>query len=154
MRQTIIGLGMAVVLLASGTAWGKCSKKEAEEKVKWACGLIEKKGKDALPEINTMRFCSDNYVWIQDSSSELKMVQHPTKPKLNGQSLLNHKDERNFPLFVEFNKVATSGAKHGWVSYVWAKPGAEKATDKTSYVELCKGDLKWVAGSGVWNSDL
>jgi signal transduction histidine kinase len=144
-------------LLASficNVAWAKCAKKDAEEKVNWACGLIESKGKEALPEINKMRYCGDNYVWIQDTADDIKMVQHPTKPKLNGQSIKEQRDENKFQLFYEFHKMATAKPAGGWVDYVWAKPGAEKATPKTSFVKLCKGGQKWVAGSGVWKDDI
>lgn len=148
-------LGAAILALGmSNVAWAKCGKKDAEAKVNWACGLIEAKGKDALPEINKMRFCGDNYVWIQDTGENIKMVQHPTKPKLNGQTIQEHRDENKFQLFYEFHKMATAKPAGGWVDYVWAKPGAEKATPKTSFVKLCKGTTKWVAGSGVWKDDM
>jgi signal transduction histidine kinase len=153
MKIIVSGIVLAALSLTN-IAYGKCAKKEAEDKVNWACGLIESKGKGALPEINKMRFCGDNYVWIQDTTDGIIMVQHPTKPKLNGQSLKEQRDENKVQLFFEFHKVGTGKAGQGWVDYVWAKPGAEKATPKTSFVKLCKGDTKWIAGAGVWKDDL
>jgi methyl-accepting chemotaxis protein len=152
--KMISGIVVAVSFVVAQGAYAKCAKNEAEAKVKWACGLIESKGKDALPEINKMRFCGDNYVWIQDTDENIKMVLHPTKPKLNGQVIKEQKDENGVQLFFEFHKVGMGKKGEGWVDYVWAKPGAEKATPKTSFVKLCKGNLKWIAGSGVWKSDL
>jgi signal transduction histidine kinase len=152
--KIISGFAIAFSFVVAQGASAKCSKNEAEAQVKWACGLVETKGKDALPEINKMRFCGDNYVWIQSTDEGIKMVQHPTKPKLNGQVIKEQKDENGVPLFMEFHKMGTGKKGEGWVDYVWAKPGAEKATPKTSFVKLCKGNLKWIAGSGVWKSDL
>lgn len=125
-----------------------CKKKDAKSSVEKMCDLIAKKGKGALKEIAKYRYCGSNYVWIQDK--KIKMVLHPIKRRLNGKDLTAHKDEKGKKLFIEFEKIARGNAKGGWVDYVWAKPGAEKATPKTSFVKVCKGDLGWVAGSGIW----
>jgi methyl-accepting chemotaxis protein len=65
-------------------------------------------------------------------------------------SLLKHADENGVKLFFEFDKMAKAKAEGGWVDYMWAKPGAEKATPKTSFVKKCGGGLNWIAGSGIW----
>ena len=78
------------------------------------------------------------------------MVLHPIKRRLNGKDLSANKDENGKVLFVEFDKMAKAKAEGGWVDYVWAKPGAEKATPKTSFVKKCAGGLNWIAGSGIW----
>ncbi|PIK16599.1 MAG: chemotaxis protein [Halobacteriovorax sp. JY17] len=125
-----------------------CTKEQAKESVEKMCGLISSKGKGALGEIGKFRFCGSNYVWIQDK--DVNMVLHPIKRRLNGKSLKASKDENGKALFVEFDKMAKANAAGGWVDYVWAKPGAEKATPKVSYVKVCGGDLGWIAGAGVW----
>lgn len=135
-------------LLFSTNASAACSKEQAKEAVEKACSLIEKKGKASLRDIQKLRYCGSNYVWIQDS--DVKMVLHPIKRRLNGKSLKANKDEKGKHLFVEFDKVAKSNATGGWVDYVWPKPGDEKATPKVSFVKKCGGSLGWIAGSGVW----
>ena len=125
-----------------------CTKDQAKESVEKMCSLIAKKGKGAMSEIAKYRFCGSNYVWIQDK--DVNMVLHPIKRRLNGKSLKANKDENGKALFVEFDKTAKANADGGWVDYVWAKPGAEKATAKVSFVKVCGGDLGWIAGSGIW----
>lgn len=126
----------------------ECTKAQAKDAVKNACNLISKNGKDALNEIRKFRYCGTNYVWIQDSN--IVMVMHPIKPRLNKKPLNKHKDEKGTHLFVEFDKTAKTNEDGGWVDYLWAKPGAEKATAKTSFVQKCPGELQWIAGSGIW----
>lgn len=125
-----------------------CTKDQAKESVEKMCALIASKGKAALPEIGKYRFCGSNYVWVQDK--DVKMVLHPIKRRLNGKSLTSNKDENGKVLFVEFDKAANANADGGWVDYVWAKPGAEKATPKVSFLKKCGGDTGWIAGAGVW----
>lgn len=136
------------------------------------CKQIKKDGKKPATKDLLFENCGKNYIWIQDTDAEVKMVSHPIKRRLNGKPLNKHKDEKGKLLFVEFDieahKVAgkkttkggrkIEGKKHnnGWVDYMWAKPGAEKATPKLSYVELCEGPggVAWIAGSGIWTEDL
>jgi methyl-accepting chemotaxis protein len=127
---------------------GDCSKAQAKESVEKMCGLIKAKGKGAMGEIAKYRYCGSNYVWVQDS--DVKMVLHPIKRRLTGKDLKGNKDENGKALFVEFDKVAKANAAGGWVDYVWAKPGAEKATPKVSYVKKCEGGLNYIVGSGIW----
>ena len=100
------------------------------------------------------------------------MVIHPIKRRLNGKPLDQHKDENGVALFVEFDIETHKVAKNvtrarqianfednhgGWVDYLWAKPGAEKATAKPpmwSFVKEGPGEIAWIAGSGIWKEDL
>ncbi|WP_372654173.1 cache domain-containing protein [Halobacteriovorax sp.] len=125
-----------------------CTKDQAKASVEKMCALIAEKGKAAIPEVAKYRFCGSNYVWIQDK--DVNMVLHPIKRRLNGKSLKSNKDENGKVLFVEFDKAANANAEGGWVDYVWAKPGAEKATPKVSYIKKCGGDTGWIAGAGIW----
>lgn len=141
-------LAMSVCSLTMTSSFaGDCSKAQAKESVEKMCSLIASKGKGALGDIAKYRYCGSNYVWIQDK--DVKMVLHPIKRRLNGKDLTKSKDENGKALFVEFEKTAR-GTSGGWVDYVWAKPGAEKATPKVSYVKVCGGNLGWIAGSGIW----
>ncbi len=140
-RKTIISLSLILFVLpalvhAENEA---CTKKAAEAKVDEICKDIVAKGQDAKkdwPAKLLFKNCGDNYVWVQDTSPEIKMVMHPIKRRLDGQSLTSHTDENKFPLFVEFDKAAKAKPNGSWVDYMWAKPGAEKVTPKTSYVKL------------------
>ena len=153
-------IAMLTVFSATATfAADVCSKAEAEKKVNEICKTIEEKGEAAKadwPAGLLFKDCGDNYVWVQDTAADMKMVMHPVKPKLIGQSLTTMADENKFQLFAAFDKEAKAKKDGAWVDYVWPKPGAEKATPKTSYVKLCKMKAggAWIAGAGIWKEDL
>ncbi len=148
-----------LALLPTVASAANCSKKIAEEKVNAICKTIESKGAQAKsdwPAALLFQNCGDNYIWVQDTDAPITMIMHPIKQRLNGTSIKDQIDENKFPLFVEFDKAAKAKPAGAWVDYMWAKPGAEKAGPKTSYVKMCNGKdgTKWIAGSGVWKEDL
>ncbi|QDK38489.1 cache domain-containing protein [Bdellovibrio sp. NC01] len=136
------------LLALSARAEEACTKEQAKEAVEKICKDVEADADKALETVQTYRFCGSNYVWVQDAN--VNMVKHPIKPKLNGTSLKENKDDNGKLLFVEFDKSAKANKDGGWVDYVWPKPGAEKATDKISFVKKCGGPKGWIVGSGVW----
>ena len=162
----------ALVLLAGlSLSAAECSKEKAKKEVQRVCKLIAEKGD--VPETADLVFdnCGSNYVWIQDTDANISMISHPIKRRLNKQPLKDRTDENGKRLFYEFDieaqkvagKTSTAAAgaisgphSQGWVEYLWTKPGAEKATPKISYVELCSNakGVNWVAGSGIWTEDL
>lgn len=133
-----------------------CDKKLVQERVEWACKLVTEKGKEAIPEINTMRYdcCNENnYVWINTLEDKPFMVVHPIKPKLNGTDISENEDPDKKKLFVEFVKAVKAKPKGDWVSYRWTKGGEADPTPKESWVKECKpkGEkISWVVGSGTW----
>lgn len=147
MKKVFI-LSLCCLMSTLASAQEKCSKDQAKEAVQKICKLIEEKGESAKADIQSFRFCGDNYVWVQDQ--DVKMVIHPIKSQLNGSDLKGTMDEDGKHIFLEFDKMAKMTPDGSWVKYVWPKPGAQKATPKISFVKTCGGSLKWVAGSGVW----
>jgi methyl-accepting chemotaxis protein len=151
-------VSMSAVLLASAAMSDECSKKITETKVNEVCSAIVAKGaaiKSEWPASLLFKNCGDNYVWVQDTSADIKMIMHPIKQRLNDTVIGKNVDEDKFTLFAAFDKEAKAKADGAWVDYVWAKPGAEKATPKTSFVKICKmaSGESWIAGSGVWKAD-
>ncbi len=153
--KTLVLLSIIIFLNVSFAA--ECSKEKTMKEVNRVCKEISTKG-DAAKKVNLVfENCGKNYVWIQDASKPtLNMIVHPIKRRLNGKALDKHADENGKKLFVEFDKIAKKEKeKGGWVDYMWAKPGKEKATPKLSFVKLCEGKgVSWVAGSGIWKEDL
>jgi len=154
-------LVLFMVASVNGFADDKCSKKEAMDSVQKACDLINTKGKAALDEIMTYRYCGANYVWIQDTDlaqpgdkTPIKMVLHPIQRRLNGTDLTQYKDKNGTKLFVEFDIMAKKEKDGGWVNYLWKKAGASDETPKTSFVKLCGDKFPWIAGSGIWVADI
>jgi len=74
----------------------------------------------ALSMIKTMRYNTNDYLWINDSHPT--MVMHPIKPALDGKDLSDFKDPKGKKLFVEFAKVCRE-KNEGTVDYLWPKPG-------------------------------
>ncbi|MEA2059704.1 MAG: cache domain-containing protein [Thermodesulfobacteriota bacterium] len=109
---------------------------------------MEEKKKYARTMIENMTWGEDNqgYFWIQDTQGD--MVMHPTKPKLNGQYLLDIKDPDGKLLFKAFQDIALEKGS-GLVDYKWPKPGFDKPVDKISYVKLFK-EWGWIIGGGMY----
>ncbi len=100
----------------------------------------------ALAQISALRYGDNNYFWINDDSP--RMIMHPFKPELDGQSLQASKDPDGVHLFVEMAKVVKQKGQ-GFVPYKWPKPGKDAPVDKISFV---KGftPWNWIIGSGIY----
>ncbi|WP_237742329.1 methyl-accepting chemotaxis protein [Gayadomonas joobiniege] len=113
--------------------------------------LSEKSAKTAAIEVlKSYRYQNDNYVWVQDFSP--KMIMHPFKPELNGQSLTNISDPDGLKLFVKMVDVVKQNGR-GVVSYKWPKPGADEAVAKASFVAEFE-PWGWIIGTGVYNDNI
>jgi methyl-accepting chemotaxis protein len=108
--------------------------------------------KEALASVAKMRYGKDNkgYFWINDSYP--KMVMHPIKPSLDGKDLSGFADPNGKKLFVEFVNVSKDKG-HGFVDYMWPKPGFDKPQPKLSYVYHFK-EWDWIIGTGVYIDDI
>ena len=96
--------------------------------------------------VNATRFGKSGYFWINDLNA--KIIEHPIKPSLNGKDLSNFEDKNGKKIFVEFAKKVKQ-SNHGFVDYVWPKPGFDKPQQKISYVKLFK-PFNWVIGTGEY----
>ncbi len=93
-----------------------------------------------------LRFEGGNYFFINDL--EPRMLMHPTRPELEGQSVADLKDASGKAYMVEIAKVARQSGE-GFVAYDFLKPQTGKAVPKISYVKLFP-PWGWVVGSGVY----
>ncbi len=103
----------------------------------------------AIGQIGRMRYDGDNYIFGE--SADGRIVFHPN-PKMIGADLSNTKDANGTFLFRDMAAVVRDKGK-GTVSYLWAKPGAQNATQKITYV-LGFQPWGWVIGSGMWVDDI
>jgi methyl-accepting chemotaxis protein len=104
----------------------------------------------AAASIRAMRYQGAEYIWINDMQP--KMVMHPAKPELDGQSLAAMTDPTGLHLFsVMVDLVKAQG--EGTIPYMWPRPGSQAPVPKLSYV---KGFAPWgwVIGTGVYVDDL
>lgn len=104
----------------------------------------------ALAEIEKLRYQSVEYFWINDLNH--KMLMHPINPKLNNQSVADHKDPNGKYLFREMVDLAKKEGE-GFIDYMWPKPGFSEPVHKTSFVKSFK-EWGWVVGSGIYLDDV
>lgn len=107
----------------------------------------------AIARIQNMRYGDDgkDYFWISDV--ETRMVMHPYRPELNGQSLLDYADPSGKKLFVEHTRVVREKGD-GYVEYLWQwKDDERRVVPKLSYV---KGFAPWgwIVGTGIYLEDV
>jgi signal transduction histidine kinase len=121
-------------------------------KVNKACELLTQEGKTAFPKFkgkNSGFIFGGTYIWINDLTGVMRM--HPIQVNLEGQQLIDWKDNNGKLIFVEFNKTAQAKGA-GWVDYMWPKPGEKHPSRKVSYVKACKIDgEEMVVGCGVYD---
>ena len=129
-------------------AHGVVGKFEARAK---SAELTEEAAKAAAAEtLRAVRYDGGEYLWI--NGLDLKMVMHPTSPKLEGTDLSGLEDKTGKRIFVEFvATVKRSGA--GFVTYLWPKPGFAKPVRKLSYVKGFE-PWGWVIGTGIYLDDV
>ena len=109
-------------------------------KVNEACALLEKEGPAAFPKFSgkgSAFLYEGTYVWVH-TLAEAKMLMHPIKYKMVGNSLIGLKDAKGKRFFVVMNDLAREKGE-GWVEYYWPKPGTEESVRKISFIK--KGKL-------------
>lgn len=104
----------------------------------------------AMAEIAKLRYDGSEYVWINDMSP--RMVMHPMKPEMNGQSLIDYADPSGKKLFLAMVDVVKRQGS-GDVDYEWPRPGQKNPEAKRSYVVGLPA-WGWVLGSGVYVAEV
>lgn len=106
-----------------------------------------KKLKDTLRSIS---YGNENgYVFVLDYDG-ITHVQ-PSKPSLEGKSLLELKDPNGVFFIKELLNAARNG--QGYLTYMWDKPSKGQVVPKLSYALHLKG-LDWVLGTGFYIDDV
>ncbi len=107
---------------------------------------------EAKGQISRLRFGPDgkDYFFIIDT--DLNMVMHPIKPSLDTTSVKNFRDPEGKALFQEMVNICQDKG-HGFVEYLWPKPGEDEPAGKLSYVQLFK-EWGWIVGTGIYIDDI
>ena len=142
-----------IIGLAAGSTWAEQSatKDECVIKCHEAAAMITSKGLDAaIKEISDpkgMFVWKDSYVFLMDM--EGKMLAHPFRPELTKQKhVLLMTDPTDKALFVHFVNLARN-VGHGWVEYMWPKPGKTTPSKKLTYIYRVP-DQDVFVGAGVY----
>ncbi|MCG6907474.1 MAG: cache domain-containing protein [Desulfobacteraceae bacterium] len=154
MKAVKIFCAIAASLLIAGNALAEpesATKDEVVVKVHEAAALINTKGVDeAIKIIGDPKgpfVWKDSYVFLMDLNG--KMLAHPIQPELTKEKhLLLMTDPTDKALFVHFVNTARL-VGHGWVEYMWPKPGKNTPSKKLTYIYRVPGKDLFV-GAGVY----
>jgi len=86
----------------------------------------------AFAQIAAQRYGKDGYVTVIGANSAI--VMHPIKPELNGKNMIDFKDAKGTPLYVNIAKTGASAEGKGFVEYWWPRPGNDVPSPKLGYV--------------------
>jgi cytochrome c len=148
---------LSMTLCFSVNAWAQQSatKEECVVKCHEAAALINVKGLAAVAkdigEPKGPFVWKDSYVFLMNLDG--KMLAHPMQPEL---TQLPHclliTDPTDKAIFVNFvNTARTVG--HGWVEYMWPRPGKSTPSKKITYIYRVPGKDVFV-GAGVYVSGM
>ena len=153
MRKLYITAAIFAILCFSMVAGAQqaATKEECVIKCHEAAALINSKGLDeAIKEISDPKgpfVWKDSYVFLMNM--EGKMLAHPMQPEL---TKLPHclliTDPTDKALFVSFVNLAKT-VGHGWVEYMWPRPGKKSPSKKITYIYRVPGKDLFV-GAGVY----
>lgn len=153
MKKISIVAFCLIVGLLSGNAGAEewATKDECVIKCHEAAAMINAKGLDAaIKEISDPKgtfVWKDSYVFLMNLDG--KMLAHPFRPELTKQEhVLLMTDPTDKALFVHFVNLARK-VGHGWVEYMWPKPGKTTPSKKLSYIYRVPGQDVFV-GAGVY----
>jgi PAS domain S-box-containing protein len=151
MKKNIIERKKEMIRELTQAAWSELADLHEQEKQ----GTLPRAAAQqaAITRIQNMRYGDDgkDYFWVSDMQT--RMVVHPYRPELNGQSLLDYSDPSGKKLFVEHTKVVQERGD-GYVEYLWQwKDDEKRVVPKLSYV---KGFAPWgwILGTGIYLEDV
>jgi PAS domain S-box-containing protein len=151
MKKNIIERKKETIRELTQTAWSELAGLHEQEKQ----GALSREAAQqaAIARIERMRYgdAGKDYFWISDTQT--RMVMHPYRPELNGQSLLNYSDPAGKRLFVEFSQVVRAKGE-GYVDYLWQwKDDETRVVPKLSYVKGFE-PWCWIVGTGIYLEDV
>ena len=108
----------------------------------------QNQAKEALRQ---SRYGNDkNYIWINDLRNVT--VMNPVKKEWEGVDKSDWKDSNGKKIFLAFHEAVMKDG-HGYVDYMWPKPGETEPSPKVSYVKLFP-DWGWIVGTGLYIDDV
>jgi len=151
-KRTSVCLLMALIFCVP-PVWpdALATKEECVVKCHEAAALINSKGiEEAIKQIGDPKGAfvwKDSYVFLMDLNG--RMLAHPFQPELTKmEHVLLITDPTDNALFVHFVNLART-VGHGWVEYMWPKPGKTAPSKKLSYIYRVPGQEVFV-GAGVY----
>ncbi|HUN55572.1 MAG TPA: methyl-accepting chemotaxis protein [Smithella sp.] len=113
---------------------------------------VEEAQKQAKETLRQCRYGSDkNYIWINDLHNIT--VMNPVKKDWEGIDKSDWQDSNGKKMFLAFHDAVQNKEGHGYVDYMWPKPGETKPSPKISYVSLFP-EWGWIVGTGIYIDDV
>ena len=154
MKRKILILFAFVFLISFPGFAAQTSESDDSQKlvalVDKAAALIEKKGKEAFPDLrkkDSEWFQGEQYVFVD--SMEGTVLVNPPNPAIEGENLIkNAAAKKLFDGMLEVVKAKDSG----WTEYMWPKPGESTPSKKKSYIRKVKmpDGTMVIVGSGMY----
>ncbi|QTA85857.1 cache domain-containing protein [Desulfonema magnum] len=148
----IISAVLIILFFATNAIAGQsATKDECVVKCHEAAALINSKGLEKAVKVigdpEGPFVWKDSYVFMMNLDG--KMLAHPIKPELTKQEhLFLMTDPTDKALFVHFVNLARK-VGHGWVEYMWPKPGKNTPWKKLTYIYRVPNQDIFV-GAGVY----
>ncbi len=125
--------------------------------VREAAGIFEKSGEKAFPQFRTKGskwFRDDTYFFVWNM--EGIRVFHAAEPAGEGQDVKSLKDIHDRPIGYMILDAASTGAKEGWVHYMYPEPGDIFPTWKSTFVKgVTFPDGKpYLIGCGIYQMEI
>ncbi len=153
MKRLLAIAMIPVILLVASGAWADdlATKDECVTKCHEAAALLSSRSlADCIELIGDPQggfVWKDSYVFLMDL--EGKMLAHPIKPELTRKKhVLLETDPLDKALFVHFVNLGRN-VGHGWVEYMWPKPGKTSPSKKITYIYRVP-DTNLIVGAGVY----
>jgi signal transduction histidine kinase len=129
----------------------QATKEECVVKSHAAAAIINSQGLEAaIKAISNPKgpfVWKDSYVFLMDLNG--KMLAHPFQPELAQQEhVLLLTDPTDKAMFVHFVNLARNTG-HGWVEYMWPKPGKSTPSKKLTYIYRVPNQNLFV-GAGLY----
>lgn len=145
---TVMTVVLAACFITSHAYAGTCTKDDLVKGINYAVGLIQAKGKAALPELRAYRYCGkDGYFFVVDMNGNNVMHAIPQLERKPMGMLQGAKGE--FFGAEMISKAKKDG--QGWISYTWENPSTKKIEYKCTYIKTVTMDgVKVFVGSGIY----
>ncbi len=157
MKKLAVFFAAVTLLFISVNAFADtvANKDECVIKCHEAAALVNSKGLEEAKKIigdpQGPYVWKNSYVFLMNLDG--KMLAHPIKPELTRRDhVLLITDPTDKALFVHFVNMARNPG-HGWVDYLWPKPGKNTPWKKITYIYRVPGTDLFV-GAGVYVSGM
>jgi len=146
MKRILVGVALAVFVLAGAAAAYAATQEDAKAMVEKAYSYLKANGKEkAFTEISNPEgpfVKGELYVFVQDFNGVA--LANGGNPKFVGMNHLELKDPNGKYFMKDLVELAkTKGS--GWVDYVWVNPTTKKIQPKATYAKRIEGMDAFIA---------